>query len=92
MEVDGRFAGWLSCAIPPLSNQHILLELRGPDLSLRVRQIRVLGTLNDDSGLLEVRRTPSQLQQQDCESEALKVFRILTSQVCLQHIFFIWAV
>jgi len=58
----------------------IRLELKGADNSLRVRQIRVLGE-NGES--LSVGRLPSTsvIQQKICESETLKVFRLITSQV-----------
>lgn len=68
----------------------IRLELKGPDNTLRVRQIRVLGrapinTLNRSrahrSGHANVPIHPAILQQRACEAETLRVFRLITSQV-----------
>ncbi|XP_076446720.1 E3 ubiquitin-protein ligase MYCBP2-like isoform X7 [Babylonia areolata] len=81
MDVEARFAGWLNCAIPAERRRHIHIELKGPDQSLRVRQIKVLGTVDDEAGVMPVKKTSLQIQQDNCESETLKVFRILTSQV-----------
>nr|KAG5689428.1 hypothetical protein BaRGS_012250 [Batillaria attramentaria] len=57
------------------------LELKGPDQSLRVRQVKILGALDDQDCAITVRKTSLQIQQDNCEAETLKVFRILTSQV-----------
>ena len=81
MDVEARFAGWLNCAIAAEHRRHIHIELKGPDQSLRVRQIKILGTMDDERGLIQVKKTSLQIQQDNCESETLKVFRILTSQV-----------
>ena len=81
--MEARFAGWLNCAIPTDTKRHIHLELKGPDQSLRIRQIKILGNLEDERNALPVKKTSLQLQQDNCESETLKVFRILTSQVSL---------
>lgn len=60
------------------------LELKGADNSLRVRQIRVLGETGES---LSVGRIPSAvtIHQKLCESETLKVFRLITSQVCTYY-------
>lgn len=67
------------------------LELKGPDNTLRVRQLRILGvapvsTLNraarsHRSGHSNVPIHPAVLQQRACEAETLRVFRLITSQV-----------
>lgn len=81
IEVEARFAGWISCTIPPDRRRHIQVELKGPDQSLRVRQVKVLGTVQDEDCTVPVKKTSFQIQQDNCEAETLKVFRILTSQV-----------
>lgn len=63
--------------------RHIVvgMELKGPDNSLRVRQIRMLGEI--EGGTLKVGKQLSAqtIQQRNCEAETLKVFRLITSQV-----------
>lgn len=85
-EVDSRHIGWLNCPIPEEDCKCIQLSLRGPDHSLRVRQVKVLG----DTILVPVKKSVAQIQQMNCEAETLKVFRLLTSQVsiCLVPFFF----
>lgn len=79
-EVDTRHIGWLNCPISEEDCKCIQLSLRGPDHSLRVRQVKVLG----DSILIPPKKSVAQIQQMNCEAETLKVFRLLTSQVkCL---------
>ncbi|XP_052283534.1 E3 ubiquitin-protein ligase MYCBP2-like isoform X2 [Dreissena polymorpha] len=77
LEVDTRHIGWINCPIPEEECKCLQLSLRGPDHSLRVRQVKVLG----DSIQLPIRRSASLIQQTNCEAETLKVFRLLTSQV-----------
>ncbi|XP_054168072.1 E3 ubiquitin-protein ligase MYCBP2-like [Oppia nitens] len=83
-EVDNRFAGWLYCVIPYMESRLkcIRIELKGPDNTLRLRQIKILGASVDIS---QERLKPPisyiQIQQTNCETETLKVFRLLTSQV-----------
>lgn len=59
----------------------IRLELKGPDNSVRVRQVRVLGHIEGESLKVGKQYTASTLQQKNCESETLRVFRQITSQV-----------
>ncbi|XP_053398701.1 E3 ubiquitin-protein ligase MYCBP2-like isoform X4 [Mercenaria mercenaria] len=76
-EVDTRHIGWINCPIPEEDCKCIQLSMRGPDHSLRVRQVKVLGDKID----LPVKKSAAQIQQMNCEAETLKVFRLLTSQV-----------
>jgi E3 ubiquitin-protein ligase MYCBP2 len=50
IDVESRFAGWISCFLPDsrYSNQNKLvrIELKGPDNTLRLRQVKVLGHFN----------------------------------------------
>lgn len=57
----------------------IRLELKGPDNSLRIRQVRVLGETGDSLAIPQ--RSAATIQQRLCEAETLKVFRLITSQV-----------
>ncbi|KAG8222416.1 hypothetical protein J437_LFUL004875 [Ladona fulva] len=87
VEVESRSTGWVSCPIIDPSHRVIRLEVKGPDNSLRLRQVRVLGELEGES--LRVgghtggarQRTSMTIQQRCCETETLRVFRLITSQV-----------
>lgn len=82
-DLNLRHTGWVQCSLFDPAAKVIHLELKGPDNTLRLRQIKVLGTIDG---------TPSTpggpgganylaMQQKNCEAETLKVFRLLTSQV-----------
>ncbi|KAG8179148.1 hypothetical protein JTE90_015337 [Oedothorax gibbosus] len=81
IEVETRYIGWLSCDIPDGKFICIRLELKGPDNTLRLRQVKVLGSQEGESIHIGKRVTALQIQQKNCEAETLKVFRLLTSQV-----------
>ncbi|CAN8006354.1 unnamed protein product, partial [Ixodes hexagonus] len=93
LEVESRFAGWLSCILPESSQPAAgvgaatgcvwRLELRGPDNTLRLRQVKVLGHGVEAGPEPEPRGDCRSLriQQRNCEAETLRVFRLLTSQV-----------
>lgn len=57
------------------------LKLKGPDNSLRVRQIRILGEIEGESLKIGKQLNTQTIQQRNCEAETLKVFRLITSQV-----------
>lgn len=59
------------------------MELKGPDNSLRVRQIRVLGEIEGESLKIGKQLSAQTIQQRNCEAETLKVFRLITSQVSI---------
>lgn len=63
--------------------RHIVvgMELKGPDNSLRVRQIRMLGEIEGGSLKVGKQLSAQTIQQRNCEAETLKVFRLITSQV-----------
>ena len=71
----------MNCHIPEPKCRCIHLELKGPDHNLRVRQIKVLGEMDGDNIYLPVKKSAVDLQQENCETETLRVFRMLTSQV-----------
>ena len=48
---------------------------------MRVRQIKVLGEMEGQDTLIPVKKAAVDMQQENCESETLRVFRMLTSQV-----------
>ncbi|RWS30275.1 E3 ubiquitin-protein ligase MYCBP2-like isoform X6, partial [Leptotrombidium deliense] len=81
--VDNRFAGWLNWSLSQQENvKTVRIEMKGPDNTLRLRQVKILGLL--DSKIGELVKPVSQynnIQQLNCESETLRVFRLLTSQV-----------
>jgi RCR-type E3 ubiquitin transferase len=61
----------------------IKIELRGPDNTLRVRQVRILGDMDGQEVNTKVSKHLSAIaiQQKNCEAETLRVFRLITSQV-----------
>jgi len=65
--------------------RHIVMgmELKGPDNSLRVRQIRMLGEIEGGSLKVGKQLSAQTIQQRNCEAETLKVFRLITSQVSM---------
>ncbi|KAK4016037.1 hypothetical protein OUZ56_031000 [Daphnia magna] len=75
LEVETRFSGWIQSSLPCTNFQVIQLEFKGPDNSLRVRQLRLLG------GGITRSFNASAIHQRTCETETLRVFRLLTSQV-----------
>eukprot|EP00058_Branchiostoma_floridae_P002865 XP_002588353.1 hypothetical protein BRAFLDRAFT_81492 [Branchiostoma floridae] len=81
VELEPRHVGWVHCHLPGPYCRVIKVELKGPDNSLRVRQIKVLG---EDVGkaIVEANQlAPVVIQQKNCEAETLRVFRLLTKQV-----------
>lgn len=64
---------------------HFRLEFRGPESTLRVRQVKLLGipVVPDE---INYKQNPKltnsfQIQQRNCETETLRVFRLITAQV-----------
>lgn len=88
VDVDSRFAGWLSCQLPNDRVKSVKIELKGPDNTLRLRQVKILGV--DANKKEAAKNSPnfSQIQQLNCEAETLRVFRLLTSQVRFSLIYF----
>lgn len=91
-DVDPKACSWISAKICDDSCTHFRLELHGPENTLRVRQIKLLGLPiggavgSDDSS--DHKHQPhlrlshaSRIQQQICEAETLRVFRLITGQV-----------
>jgi E3 ubiquitin-protein ligase MYCBP2 len=64
----------------------IKIELKGPDNTLRIRQVKILGTLIGEVPALEkgLERNYGQtftIAQRKCENETLRIFRLLSSEV-----------
>nr|CAD7431359.1 unnamed protein product [Timema monikensis] len=81
MEVENKSTGWVSCPILDARHSVVRLELKGPDNSLRLRQVRVLGEVDGESVRLTRQHSATTIQQRNCETETLRVFRLITSQV-----------
>ena len=80
-DLESRHSGWVACTIPnPQAITILRLELKGPDNSLRLRQVKILG---EDTAPAAQRMSYVEIQQHNCEAETLKVFRLLTSQVSM---------
>jgi len=88
-DVESRFAGWISCFIEDPKHTCIKIEVKGPDNSLRLRQFKAIGlkrsegkseteeTIYDENSRVKLSE-PSTIQQRNCESETLRVFRLIT--------------
>ncbi|XP_068159965.1 LOW QUALITY PROTEIN: E3 ubiquitin-protein ligase highwire [Drosophila tropicalis] len=89
VDVDQKSCSWISAKICDESSTHFRLELHGPENTLRVRQIKLLGLPSslaagtvDESMKLHLRLAhATRIQQQICEAETLRVFRLITGQV-----------
>ena len=66
--------------VPGTTISVVQIEMKGPDNSLRVRQIRLLGEGVAGSALTRSFNAAA-VHQRTCETETLRVFRLLTSQV-----------
>lgn len=71
----------ISFIISDTTDSVVRLELKGPDNSVRVRHIRLLGKIEDESLKVGKQYSASTIQQKNCEAETLRVFRFITSQV-----------
>ncbi|KAK0177727.1 hypothetical protein PV328_001747 [Microctonus aethiopoides] len=81
VEIENRSGGWVNCPIVDPRHVVIGLEFKGPDNSLRVRQLRILGEIEGESLKIGKQLSTMTIQQRNCEAETLKVFRFITSQV-----------
>lgn len=83
VDLDSRHMGWVTSELPGGDHHVIKVELKGPENTLRVRQVKVLGWKEGDSIKIPGQISASMAQQKNCEAETLRVFRLITSQVCL---------
>ncbi|XP_062141939.1 E3 ubiquitin-protein ligase highwire-like [Drosophila sulfurigaster albostrigata] len=100
VDVDQKACVWIAAKISDESSTHFRLELHGPENTLRVRQIKLLGlpsgqqqqqgaagaAVAGEELLAEHRSNlrmshAARIQQQICEAETLRVFRLITGQV-----------
>jgi E3 ubiquitin-protein ligase MYCBP2 len=88
VDVEARHIGWVRCELPDANTKVIKMELKGPDNTLRIRQVKVLGGFDGERMTIGSHPAMAVMQQKNCEAETLKVFRLLTSLVSLKIIFF----
>lgn len=69
------------CQFLEPSDNVIRLELKGPDNSVRLRQIRILGKIEGEFLKVGKLYSAGTIQQRNCEAETLKVFRLITGKV-----------
>ncbi|KAG2456598.1 MYCB2 ligase, partial [Polypterus senegalus] len=81
VDLDSRHIGWVTSELPGCDNHIIKMELKGPENTLRVRQVKVLGWKDGESIKIAGQISASVAQQKNCEAETLRVFRLITSQV-----------
>ncbi|XP_041054897.1 E3 ubiquitin-protein ligase MYCBP2 isoform X1 [Carcharodon carcharias] len=80
-DMDSRHMGWVTSELPGGDNHIIKIELKGPENTLRVRQVKILGWKESESIKIGGQISASVAQQKNCEAETLRVFRLITSQV-----------
>jgi len=73
--------GWVTSELPGGDHLVIKVELKGPENTLRVRQVKVMGWKEGESIKIAGQISASVAQQKNCEAETLRVFRLITSQV-----------
>ncbi|XP_051563854.1 E3 ubiquitin-protein ligase MYCBP2 isoform X5 [Myxocyprinus asiaticus] len=81
IDLDSRHMGWITSELPGGDHHVIKIELKGPENTLRVRQVKVLGWKEGESIKIAGQISSSVTQQKNCETETLRVFRLITSQV-----------
>ncbi|TRY68163.1 hypothetical protein DNTS_006161 [Danionella cerebrum] len=81
IDLDSRHMGWVTSELPGGDHHVIKIELKGPENTLRVRQVKVLGWKEGDSIKIAGQISAGVAQQKNCEAETLRVFRLITSQV-----------
>uniref|UniRef100_A0A8C5P7M6 E3 ubiquitin-protein ligase MYCBP2 n=1 Tax=Leptobrachium leishanense TaxID=445787 RepID=A0A8C5P7M6_9ANUR len=81
VDLDSRHIGWVTSELPGGDNHIIKIELKGPENTLRVRQVKVLGWKDGELIKIAGQISASVAQQRNCEAETLRVFRLITSQV-----------
>lgn len=87
LELEATAPGtWVCAPIRETGHTHFRIELRGPDNTLRVRQVKLLGIAIGAEGVIRAGHSSkltnaSLIQQRNCETETLRVFRLITAQV-----------
>ncbi|XP_055587703.1 E3 ubiquitin-protein ligase highwire isoform X4 [Uranotaenia lowii] len=86
IDVDPLACCWISVPVSDEDYTHYRVEFRGPETTLRVRQIKLLGYTTENK-LAHFKHpnlkmiSANFIQQKNCETETLRVFRLLTGQV-----------
>ena len=83
--VENRFAGWVTCFVPD-DTTFVRIDLKGPDNSLRLRQVKALGSVPGapvapQPHEMEGPNSSRLIQRDNCRAETLRVFRLITGQV-----------
>ncbi|CAG9781999.1 unnamed protein product [Diatraea saccharalis] len=80
IEVDPKTASWLCYTLPRVLSTcvRVRCELRGAEPAVRVRQVRVLAA---PTPVMSAAVGPTRVLHAVAEADALRVFRLLTSQV-----------
>lgn len=81
IDLDSRHMGWVTSELPGGDHHVIKIEMKGPENTLRVRQVKVLGWKEGETVKIAGQISASMAQQKNCEAETLRVFRLITSQV-----------
>lgn len=81
IDLDSRHMGWVTSELPGGDHHVIKIEMKGPENTLRVRQVKVLGWKEGETIKIAGQISASMAQQKNCEAETLRVFRLITSQV-----------
>ncbi|XP_062536745.1 E3 ubiquitin-protein ligase highwire-like [Armigeres subalbatus] len=85
IDVDPLACSWITAPLSEDECTHYRLEFRGPEATLRVRQLKLLGNTTEDKAAQLKQNFKSTsanyIQQKHCEAETLRVFRLLTGQV-----------
>ncbi|XP_046701608.1 E3 ubiquitin-protein ligase MYCBP2 isoform X17 [Silurus meridionalis] len=81
IDLDSRHMGWVTSELPGGDHHVIKIEMKGPENTLRVRQVKVLGWKDGETIKIAGQISASVAQQKNCEAETLRVFRLITSQV-----------
>lgn len=85
-DVNSKTGSWISTYVSDDTFIHFRIELKGGE-TLRVRQVKLLGEMSvgeEDGGMLKAlpkQTNTAQIQHRNCETETLRVFRLLTAQV-----------
>ena len=78
--------GWVTSELPGGDHHVVKVELKGPENTLRVRQVKLMGWKDGESIKIAGQISASVAQQKNCEAETLRVFRLITSQVSPLHV------
>ena len=79
-KLNSNHAGWKTLMVPQNDRYSVIkIELKGNQNNIRARQVIILGRPAKPVSNACLKTTAA--MQKDCEAEALRLFRLLTSQV-----------